>query len=361
VAETRAGLRITPRIIEIGDEIIAVASVSRVSIGADPVKARRAGYLVAAALVLGGLALAALGSGQLGAGFIVGFVAVVAMLIAVGLMRGEALFIATNDGRTTILLQKRGDFMRSVLELVRAAMEAEPGGQFVYQVNIQAERIERLDASRTDIAVSSSPGATVAGRDLNGSAAHRPTEEPKSVEVPVYASPAAHNGPDTFDEAETPTGAQAEPLGINPRDWFRKPPERSTATAEPTPEAMVPPPTYARPDDARPSISVNGAPGAITIGRDANNARIETHVRSETLVAFDDMMTRIAPQYGDRFGDVRQWLAPVRDYLEDGRGNLAEAQSRWSIFAKEHLPALANVATVADLAAKVGRGLGLAI
>lgn len=73
------------------------------------------------------------------------------------------------------------------------------------------------------------------------------------------------------------------------------------------------------------------------------------------------MMARIAPQYGDRFDDVRQWLGPVRAYLARGEGQLAEAQSRWSIFTQEHLPALSRIASVNELAGRIGRGIGVAV
>ncbi len=274
------------------------------------------------------------------------------------------LTLRTNDAGTLVLTSPHHDFLERVQTRITEALLTDADAGLVYNVNVQAQRIEKLDASSNILEVLHSPGAVVAGGDMRAS----------DIDDADAAIPLGADRRTQLADARTTQGTDGEAGGLFDRVRQAAGPalRKRSANAGADRAALdhgVQGHTrdagqaQTRPVQGGPANTVNvaNAPGSVVAGGSISNASIETNVRVEAVQSFDQLMQVIAPRYGDAFAQTAQWLAPVREHLATGRGDPAQVRGIWEAFTRDHLPVLANIASVTDLAMKVARGLTLGI
>lgn len=387
------GIRITPKIVELPGRIIQMSNVASVSIGPDPNKVKLGKLLLvcSAVLLLVGLGFGFetrtnLWSGRresgVGMGLMIALTGGMIGLIGLSLLHRRALFISTSDSKAIVLLANNDRFMSDVLERIREAMLADKDAAISYTINVEAEQIEKIDLSANTTTVAYSPGSVVSGGDIvrdNGrdgptpsgagsqqpeAESHRPGNgaeaasdaEPRSFDALQRSIAAARKAGDVLQRARNAAAPVAAQAFDRLKDGSQRMAAAKAAFLEPSgnDHAELPASQQAN------IVTVRDAPGAIAIGGNADGSVLQTRVYVEAVKDFDRLIELIAPHYGPRAGDVRVWLAPVREYLETGRGSPTSVQGIWGQFLRDHLPSFANMATVGDFAWKIGRALGVA-
>lgn len=324
MAKRGAKLRVSPDVIEIGSTIIVVAHIARLSLDRDPVHLDRARLrLLAGFLCLAvAIALSMEAFQILGATF--GMLGIALLLLGLVFWPPRQLLVVTSDGRTTVLLPRASPFASDVHTLLRAFLATEPKARGAYEIDAANERISRSATPDT------TPGA-------------------KPVTLPTTLGA----GPRLTSRFSTVQSGSAGVRDVIPTNG--EPPTVALGDARPTRQ---------RAELQGPELGAYGGPQSPDLAARQRTPEATPSAFGPgqgTVEAFDRLMSVIAPQYGARFEDLRTWLAPVRTYLLSGQGRQAEIQSRWSAFAREHVPALAHLAEVGPLSARITRALGLAL
>lgn len=366
VAKRRAKLIISPNTIEFGDEVIVVAHISRVLLGRDRGRQERAGNMLLAGCVVLVLAIAATVEAFQILGAALGAIALVLLIIGLVLRPGRQLSIVTSDGQTTVLIARADRFASDVHAILRQVVNADGPHRQAYEIDVADEHIGqmRLEQGGGGQPIPLETGARAEPQLTSRFEAQRTPRAQTNDPGHLHRASAATGEPERHRQQASPqlggltdprprTGAPARRPpegGAHDLARFQQAPNRDTREAAPEPtDAVVPTADQQHPNATR------DAPGPGPAGGETASEA------AAALAAFDQLMTRIAPQYGNRFGDVQAWLEPVRAYLQSGQGRMAEVQARWSVFAREHMPALAHLPEAGALAARVGRAVGLAV
>jgi len=383
------GIRITPRVVEFRNYVIATRNISSVAIAPDPTNQKWGVRLVGLAFVFAILGLFAndmfqspysRGGTHRSVAVVCWTLASICGIVGWTQLNKLTLFIVPNGGNPLTLMTDNEHLMRDVLERIREAMIADEDSPLVYQVNVSAKSIERLDASNNAVTVTDSPNATVSGGDLiedysktnkhdDGASATSATAQTSGPET--GAGRKTENSRDLAYEAGrlARNGLQmTRPLADRALHEVQKGQERiaDARRAAQQPTRSVGNPAAATPAAGTIStqantVTANNATGAVVAGGNVTNVKAHAEVRIEAIQSFDQLLEQIGPSYGDNLPQVKRWLKPVRDHLASNSGDPDEARSVWQTFTREHLPVFANLATVAELAGKVSRGLGLAL
>ncbi|MEZ5908965.1 MAG: hypothetical protein R3D31_09220 [Hyphomicrobiaceae bacterium] len=345
MAVAAKGIKITPKLIELEDRIIRAPNIAQVAIGPDPNAVKWGWRLI---LVAGVLALYAFTMAQspiyrpngYGTEILIAITAAGLLAVGVVLLQRRALYISTADSRVTLLVNRNEQFMRDVLARIKEALLADESASIVYQVNIQAERIERLDASATTIA--DSAGATIVRGDMDGGQIAPSVGDAERRDPRAAPSPAADSLDAMLDEVSGRQRPRSDP-----------PPRRNGG----------PPPSYREPaQPAAPAprdMRLDHAPGAVMVGGNVTGSTIATEAHVSYAQDYDLLMQRIAARFGDQHQQILDYLAPVRDHLAGGKTSREEAAMRWSWFAGQPLQWAANIEGVLALAGRIGRVLGM--
>ena len=346
-------LIIRPSVLETGDEVVRVGSITRAAIGYDPVQTGKAQVAFLLFLIAAGVAVAAgvAYAQPLGAA-VFGALSVIALIRALWLIRKRSLYVITGDGRASVLMRSDLDFMRDVLGIINQAMVAGGAESYgTFEIDLLSQQILRhTPTASTTAAVAAERGDV---QRLNTTFNDAPQLNTEPTAAPAIASSVpgdlgSLNGTvngvaNGHDLPATDHASRAQHTGLN---------GGSVAGTAPQGAGSL------RDQLSAVNGGLNGGGGQQPFVNGHLNGAGAPPQTSAALARFDAMIDRIAPQYGDRFEDVRAWLAPVRDYLASGTSDRAEAQARWSIFAKEHVPALKAIPTVAENARAVGDAVG---
>ncbi|MEO1709726.1 MAG: hypothetical protein AAFR70_05615 [Pseudomonadota bacterium] len=346
-------LIIRPSVLETGDEVVRVGSITRAAIGYDPGQTGKAQVAFLLFLIAAGVAGAAgvAYAQPLGAA-VFGALSVVALIRALWLIRKRSLYVITGDGRASVLMRSDLDFMRDVLGIINQAMVAGGAESYgTFEIDLQSQQILRhTPTASTAAAVAAEQGDV---QRLSTTFNNAPQLHTEPSAHPAIASNAAGdvgslngavNGVTSgHGLAGAGHASHAHHAGLNDTS--------AAGTATQGAGSL-------RDQLSAVNGGATGSGGPQPFANGHLNGAGAPPQTSAALARFDAMIDRIGPQYGDRFDDVRAWLAPVRDYLSSGTGDRAEAQARWSIFAKEHVPALKAIPTVADNARAVGEAVG---
>ncbi len=353
VGKKPQNIKITPKLIEFEDHIIRVPNIASVTVGRDP----RRLYLAIIVFVIGlgllGQTLSLLavarmmqgigrGIGSYGAPVGVFLLSVAAFWFARRLFRYRALVISTADGRFTALVDRKPEFARVVMNRIREALLAGEEGSVYYQVNVSAEKIERLDANST--VVSNSAGAVVAG----GSIDQREAVEASATSATVadllnkareQVTPVAGRALQTASEiANRSRAAAGERIA-----QFRQP-------REPVDAGSV----HAN------TVTVNAAaPGSIIAG--GAMTMIGSHVTAHGSVIneFDSVVAALSRLQITHKDEIIEYIRPVRDHLTGGATTRDDARTRWSWFAANVAATLAGVDGALAVIERVSRLLGI--
>lgn len=374
MARKTGSIKITPKLIELDDRIVRVPNIASVTIGPDPTRRRWA-------IIIGLFSLSTLygstrlfnlasdyydGRSEASAiyfwAFVVTLIGLAGLALAIYLFLYQALFISTSDGRFTVLIDQKAAFMREVMARIREALLAGEASQIVYQVNVQAERIERLDANST--VVSNSAGAIVAGGSmtsgahpagmgLNGSAGHAGSH--------VMAA-SAGGGQGSLTEMLSRAREHMGPLAQQAAQAATDMARRGRSMAEERIAALR---GGGRDGGEAGSVSANvvnvsGAQGAFVAGGGMNiaDSRISTQV--SIVGDFDAVMDVLHRQNAAHKDEILEYLRPVRDHLAGGATPREEAKTRWAWFAAQAASALTGIDGVLAIVERVSRVLGIA-
>lgn len=228
------------------------------------------------------------------------------------------------------------EFLHQVMSRIREAMLAEPRTPISYVVNVQAERIERFDASTQTTTVVDSPGAAVIGGHANG--------------VDIATGAGRHlNG----------SGAKAGAPTTQSRSLIDA--IKGAARPAAKPERQAPPPAAAdRIVTGRPAaatLSVQQSPGAISIGGGVTNSQLSTSVTVNPVADMDALMRLLTEQNVAHHEMLNSYLAAVRDHLAGGRTPRDQAVGYWRWFVDYALGALTGMDTVLALVERLNRVL----
>lgn len=372
-------IKITPKLIELDDRIVRVPNIASVTIGPDPVRRRWAIIiaLISLATLYGAKQLYDIASmyGSFGRKGAVDFwipilalAGLAGLALAVYLFMYQALFISTSDGRFTVLVDRKASFMREVMAKIREALLAGEASQIVYQVNVQAERIERLDANST--IVSNSAGAVVAGGSMTNGAGPSPGHYGMPSPAPSPNGNGAYHanggGPegvgggslsDMINRAREHVAPLAQQAAQVAGDVARRgramAEERMAAMRERGLDGQQPPQVNAN------TVTVNGAaPGAMIAGgaMSISDSRITT--QGSVVNDFDSVMNVLQRENAAHKDQIIEYLRPVRDHLAGGGTSRDEAKTRWGWFAAQAAAALSGIDGVLTLIERVTRALG---
>lgn len=365
MARRPRAIRITPKLIEFEDHFIRVPNIATITIGPDPKRRRLALILLCVGTVL--LWLSTQTTQHFGAvfglydgsragprSFVLVGLGLAAISIAIHLLRYLALFISTADSRFTVLIDRHPRFMREVMERIREALLANEASPIFYQVNVQAERIERIDASTNSVEVVNSPGAAVVAGDAIGS------------EVSSMALPAPQPAPRMPAPAAVPPIEQifdsvlARAGGVSPSLHGMLQGARGPA---PQPQQQQPVPVVR---DSKPALSqldidrssravhVAQSPGAITVGGNVHTAAFATHVVASPVTDLDALMKLLIERDVAHHQQLNSYLAAVRDHLAGGPTPREQAAGYWHWFADYAVASLSDIEGVIALVERIG-------
>jgi hypothetical protein len=252
------------------------------------------------------------------------------------LFSSTALFISTADSRSTILVDKSYQFMREVMERIREALVAGEDGQIVYQVNVHAEKIERLDANSTT--VTNSAGAIIAGGNMGDERATSGGIADLINRAREHVAPLAEQASQTASELARRGRSLAEDQVAALRQQAAR--QRTTGTSAN-------------------HFSVNNAPGAIVAGGGMSFVGSQVSTHGSIVNDFDTLMTALASQNLTHKNEILDYLRPVRDHLAGGVTPREDAVSRWLWFAGNVASTLSGVDGVLALVDRIGRLLGV--
>ncbi|MEL6373103.1 MAG: DUF6232 family protein [Pseudomonadota bacterium] len=332
-----------------------------------------------------------------------------------------SLIVATSDGKAFEIISTNTSFLNTLMDRIREAMAADEETNLRYQVTIHTGDIHRLDASSQTINVEGSSGATVVGGDLKNAAdmpAHaNAADEPPGPSAPTWSEGAAKPSASHLAAAASRAAGDAaraashvgtqmqdamKPLGNAIAERLKEGPVGSLEAVMGGPGAPTHPPVNAANghgdsanghgalsghESATPlqpvavehplqpgaspaqrlanggttSISVQNAPGSVTVGRDLNGSHIAAHGTMTVLNDFDDLVTRLAPHYGHNAEAFKAWFEPVRQHLSGEEPDAAPARGIWQRFINEELPKFANLVTVGDGVLRISRALGFGV
>lgn len=370
MARRPKAIRITPKLIEFEDHIIRVPNIASVTIGPDPVRrwwalvfmglaltfflsgmlAMQAAQLVAPPRGLG----AAPQSPGVGAATVLFALAAACAVPGILLFRRKALFISKADSRFTLIVDKNPEFMREVMARIREALLAGEASSIVYQVNVTAERIERIDASTNSVEVVNSPGASVVAGDAIGTdvaSIALPPPQP-AQRLPTAVPPVEH----MFDAVLARAGSVAPGLESLLRGARPHAPQPSPAQQAPAPVTHEPQPSLSKLDPERTSRAVHVAqsPGAIAVGGNVHNATFATHVVATPVGDIDQLMRLLVEHDVANHQQLNSYLAAVRDHLAGGPTSREHAAGYWRWFAEYAVTSLSGVEGVMALVERIG-------
>ncbi|MEM1306499.1 MAG: hypothetical protein AAGG99_03155 [Pseudomonadota bacterium] len=334
MARQQTRITISARIIDTEDEVVAIDALTRTAIGRDPARVRQMNTAFMLALVAGAAAAGSYAAMMLPAAMGAGAVAAIALIRGLMLLRRQSLFLITSDGRASVLLEDDDDFMRDVLKIVREGIAGQIDPDALYEVDRDSQQIVRRGGAVEAVSAGISGTAQVGA---NGISSNPTTDRPDP-------------------RAETPLDTEPDLAGLDAA-------RRSTRAAlngrgGPHANGAVTPVSLDGDDvDDRPSIGGGAHPTMLQHDPLSGSQPVDP---ARAVQTFDTLLQRIAPQYGQRFTDVELWLRPVREHLVTGDGtNRADAQARWMIFAREHLPALTSLSNVPGDARTISRAMGV--
>jgi hypothetical protein len=218
---------------------------------------------------------------------------------------------------------------------IREAMLAEPKTPISYVVNVQAERIERFDASTQTTTVVDSPGAAVVGGHATG------------VDLATGV-------------AGQLDGRAGEPsLGIRGRGGLidaiksaARPAQQTEQPASAAPELRT---GSGRPVGA--SLNVQQSPGSISVGGSVAHSQLSTSVTLNAVADMDALMRLLAEQNVAHHEMLNSYLAAVRDHLAGGTTPREQAVGYWRWFVDYALGTLTGLDTVMALIERLSRVL----
>lgn len=361
MARKPKSITITPKLIEFEDHIIRVPNIASVTIGPDALRRRWA--VVLFLFALGQLFLswqawtfARYGMPNAQAGAIITLLlAIGALYLAYRLWTRLSLLISKSDSRFTLLTDKNPVFMRDVMMRIREALLADEASPVIYQVNVQAERIDRLDASST--VVSNSAGAMVVGGSVTDSTLGTMTGADAMAGGPPSGAGFGQSLNGLIDRARE----QAVPLTRRAVEMARSAMPGRLSSGEPQPGTMgfMPSagPGYAPGSHTHaPTQSMVNAPGAVMIGGPATNNAIATSVQMAAISDFDAVIHLLARHPQTR-QDILDYLAPVRDHLAGGSTTRDDALQRWAWLAAQAAGVLSGLDGLVGLVERVSRVL----
>ncbi len=341
MTSAREKLEITPKLIDLGDEIIAVGHIARAScVSGHPFRLAGAGVV---ALALAAIAYEmALGKG-LGAIKSGGSTPIWMALVAAGLgifatvYQRRGLTIATSDGRTILLSGARDAFLREVVARIGEAIVAAPGDRLHYVVDLKAGTVRP---------VMTATGGSSDAADMHGSFALPQHQHPAAAATPVqphdpvpsavaaagWGGAAPVNGqPAHLPPARDPiviSGRQAEPHWASAQ-WPAAP-----ATGE---------------SFSHGGPHLNGRPVAAPQAQAAPPSRREL----EALIA---LVMRANIQHKAALLDL---LNVVDDHLKGGQTDGVDARAHWESFSGYVEQYLSDVDGLLPMTRRVGRSLPL--
>lgn len=348
MAKKPQNIKITPKLIEFEDHILRVPNIATVTIGPDPKRRFRAILLFALSLsftmATTGALLALLAKGAIGSllqTLPTAVAAVALFLWARKLFKYLALVISTADSRFTVLVDKSPDFMREVMSRIREALLAGEEGNVYYQVNVQAEKIERLDANST--VVSNSAGAVVAGGSMEGLASVATGGVSGGIADIVgrareQVAPIAGKALQTAGELATRGRSLAEERITSMR-------QAGGASAS-TVNANV--------------VNVSAAaPGAIIAGGGMSMSGSQVSTHGSIVNDFDNIVASLSQLSITHKEEIIAYIKPVRDHLAGGPTTREDAKTRWAWFAANVASALSGVDGVLAVIERLSRLLGV--
>ena len=359
MSRTANSIKITPRLIELPDRIIRVPNIASVTIDYDPIRRWWGWRLIALAAVLFAMAYgvsiqesqtAFRGAPDRTGSSALIFIGICVLVWGLALFNRRALFISTSDGHATILVNKNREFMREVMERVREALLAGEASSVVYQVNVTAERIERIDASTNSVEVVNSPGSNVVAGDAIGSdlaAIALPPPQP-AMRMPPAVPPVEQ----MLDSVLARAGTVAPSL----ESLLRGAREPASQQPPPMPVAPVPQPQLSELSLDRSSRAVHVAqsPGSIAVGGNVHTAAFSTHVVATPVGDLDQLMSILVEQNVANHQQLNSYLAAVRDHLAGGPTSREHAAGYWRWFAEYAVATLSGVEGVMALVERIG-------
>lgn len=351
VARRPQAIKITPKLIEFQDHILRVPNIATVTIGPDP-KRRRIALIL---FIVGAFSLwlAYQTTQYFGAmmginphsqtntpGIVLTLIGIAAFLLGLYLFKYLALFISTSDGRFTVLVDSKYQFMRDVMERIREALLAGEEGNVYYHVNVQAERIERLDANST--VVSNSAGAVVAGGSMDGLS---------SLTSGASASAGLADLVSRAREQVSPVAGRAFQAAGELASRGRSMAEERIASMRQGSSGNV---------SANTVNVMAAAPGAIIAGggMSMNGSQISTH--GSIVNEFDSIVAALSQLHIAHRDEIIAYIEPVRDHLAGGPTPREDAKPRWAWFVANAASALSGVDGALAIIERVSRLLGLA-
>lgn len=370
MARRPKAITITPKLIEFEDHIIRVPNIASVTIGPDPMRRFWALVLMGLALMFflsGWLASqlaevmtpprgygAAPPSPGMGAAGLLFALAAGCFVPALLLFKRKALFISKADSRFTLIVDKNPEFMREVMARIREALLAGEASSIVYQVNVTAERIERIDASTNSVEVVNSPGSNVVAGDAIGSdmsAIALPPPQPA-----MRIEPAVPPVDQMFDTVLARAGTVAPSLESLLRSAREPAALHNPQQPPPMPfgHDQKPPLSELSPERTSRTLHVAQSPGAITVGGNVHTAAFQTHVVATPVGDLDQLMSLLVERNVANHQQLNSYLAAVRDHLAGGPTSREHAAGYWRWFAEYAVATLSGVEGIMALVERIG-------
>ncbi len=282
-------------------------------------------------------------------GYIVGSLLSLAVIGAIVWLIGRTLLVvSTSDGKNTVIYSRNRQFLTPIMERIREVMLAGEDAKIVYQVNIMAEKIERLDASETSIV--NSPGAVAVGGDVSES------------QIAAAANAGElHEGRGGFSQAH-PRNDVIEQARERARPIARRAQEaaalaqRQVGQVRQAASAVLESYRSAGGDDRRGSVRIDRSPGSVAVGGSVAGSTVSTKV--SIVNDYDSIIDLLKRHRVDYLNEIVDYLGPVRDHLAGGATRRADALERWAWFAAQAAGALSGIDGLLGLVERVGRALG---
>lgn len=350
MAKKPQNIKITPKLIEFEDHIIRVPNIASVTVGRDPRRLYAAIVCLLAGLGLLGHTLAAFATAQAMRSFGQSLTAyvypLITLILAIGsfwlarrCFRYRALVISTADSRFTALVDRKPEFARQVMNRLREALIAGEEGNVFYQVNVQAEKIERLDANST--VVSNSAGAVVAGGSMEGLG---------SVAAGAGASAGLADLMSRARDQVSPAAGRAFQAAGELASRGRSMAEERIASLRHGSGGNV----------SANTVNVTAAaPGAIIAGGgiSMNGSQISTH--GSIVNEFDSIVAALSQLHIAHRDEIIAYIEPVRDHLAGGPTPRDDAKPRWAWFVANVASALSGIDGALAIIERVSRLLGV--
>lgn len=348
MTSAREKLEITPKLIDLGDEVIAVGHIARAScVSGHPFRLAGAGGVLLAVAAIGYEFALGKGLGAINAG---GSTPIWLALVAAGIgifatvYQRRALTIATSDGRTLVIPGARDAFLREVVARIGEAISARPGEHLHYVVDLKAGTVRPVLGG-------ANPPAEI--RDLHGPAAVPQSQVAASIGVPVaQREPAAGEAPAGGWNGAAPMNGQASQHLPHARDAIvvpNRPQQAHWASAQWTAAA----------DEGDPFANGPQPNGAVPSGPHGAAAVATAAVSPLPRREFDALIALVMRSNIQHKAALLDLLNVVDDHMKGGQTGPEDARAHWQSFSGYVEQYLVDVEGLVPMTRRVGRSLPL--